>query len=77
MMPGDSGADFHDALALIDPGLAARVVFVTGGAVTLTIAAFERRMRAVGRLLEKPLDPDRLRGALRAAVPSAEPPTQG
>lgn len=77
MMPGDSGADFHDALALIDPGLAARVVFVTGGAVTPTIAAFERRMRAVGRLLEKPLDPDRLRGALRAAVPSAEPPTQG
>jgi signal transduction histidine kinase len=59
MMPGMDGIGFHEALVEIAPEQAARLVFMTGGAHTERTRRFldsERRP-----VLEKPIDPDRLR----------------
>jgi CheY-like chemotaxis protein len=58
MMPEVSGMDLYDQLAAIDAALAARVVFVTGGAFTERARKF---LATVGnQRLEKPFDLDQL-----------------
>jgi signal transduction histidine kinase/ActR/RegA family two-component response regulator len=67
MMPGLSGPDFHQRLRAIDPALARRVVFITGGAVTEAIAA---AVAATGQpCVEKPPE----RAALARAIASVQP----
>jgi CheY-like chemotaxis protein len=62
MMPDLSGMGLHAALHALDPAVAARMVFVTGGA--FTDAAREFLDRVPNARLEKPLE----RAALREAV---------
>lgn len=77
MMPDMGGVEFHAALAAARPELAARTVFLTGGAFTPAARAFVER---VGNpCLEKPFDGDALRAQVRSllggdCVPSAPPP---
>jgi CheY-like chemotaxis protein len=60
MMPGMTGMELHRRLQAARPDLAARVVFITGGAFTDEARTFlEARAR---RRLEKPFDAARLRG---------------
>jgi PAS domain S-box-containing protein len=62
MMPDLSGMELHAALQAIDPAIADRMVFVTGGAFTQ--AASEFLERVPNARLEKPID----RAALREVV---------
>ena len=62
MMPGLSGPGFHDRLRTIDPALARRVVFITGGAVTDAMAA---AVAATGQpCVEKPPESEALARAI-------------
>jgi PAS domain S-box-containing protein len=64
MMPGMSGMDLHAWLSGVDPALAARMVFITGGA--FTTSAREFLDRADIHRLEKPFDGATLRGLVEA-----------
>lgn len=66
MMPGMTGMDFHALLRSADPGLAERVVFLTGGAFTST--AREYLNSVPNRALEKPLHPRALRTFVSKAL---------
>ena len=59
MMPGMSGMDLHGVLARENPSMAARVVFVTGGAFTLDANAFLGRI--ANERIEKPFQFHELR----------------
>ena len=59
MMPGMTGMDLHDWVTANDPFLAARFVFVTGGAFTERSRAFLERTQVA--CVEKPFEPARLR----------------
>jgi len=59
MMPGMSGMDLHGVLARENPSMAARVVFVTGGAFTLDANAFLGRI--ANERIEKPFQFQELR----------------
>lgn len=61
-LPGEDGAALYAELERLDPRLAARTGFTTGGATTAEALAFLERM--AGRVLEKPFD----RAALLALV---------
>lgn len=62
MMPGMSGMDLHAELGRSAPGLATRMVFMTGGAYT---AAAQRFLETVpNRRLEKPFKPEILEALL-------------
>ena len=72
VMPGMGGRDLHAALAERFPEQAARMVIMTGGVFTEEAAAF---LGGVGeRVLEKPIEPERLHALiapfLRAAAPA-------
>ena len=54
MMPDVSGMDVYERVAEVSPGLAARFVFVTGGAFTGRARAFVEQVGAP--VLEKPFD---------------------
>jgi FixJ family two-component response regulator len=54
MMPEMSGIDLHEALARVAPSLAARMVFLTGGAFTPRASEFLGTVR--NRFLDKPFD---------------------
>lgn len=54
MMPHLTGMDFHDELSRVDPGQAARVVFLTGGAFTARARQFLEDVTNVR--VEKPFD---------------------
>ncbi len=61
-MPEISGPDFREALARRDPALAARIIFMTGGAFTegaRRVVAAER-----DRIVDKPIDLEKLRRLL-------------
>jgi len=58
MMPELTGMDFYDQVAAIDPDLARRVVFVTGGAFTDRARSFLARVP--NARLDKPFDIDQL-----------------
>lgn len=66
MMPAMDGIEFHRRLAAELPEEAARVAFITGGAVTARVEAFFRRVPNL--LLEKPLDLDGLRALVERRV---------
>jgi PAS domain S-box-containing protein len=62
MMPEGTGMDLHARLLELDPRLARRMLFVTGGAFTPATEEFLRRPEI--RSLEKPITFDQLRAAL-------------
>jgi PAS domain S-box-containing protein len=69
MMPETTGMGVHSALCASQPDLAARMVFVTGGAFTDEARAF---LDAVPNLrLSKPVSADELRAAVREVVAQA------
>jgi PAS domain S-box-containing protein len=78
MMPGMTGMELHAALLARDPAAAARMVFVTGGALHESSRAF---IAAVANpVLEKPFPTDLLRGVVaetlrrgQAALPAGAP----
>lgn len=63
MMPDFSGVDVHEAVAARAPQVAARMVFMTGGAFTPAARAFVARVP--NRTLEKPMGARELREAVR------------
>jgi CheY-like chemotaxis protein len=66
MMPEMSGADFHSALVRAEPEVAARIIFLTGGAFTLGAREFLDR---VGNpRLDKPFDSQSLRALVNHVV---------
>jgi CheY-like chemotaxis protein len=58
MMPVLTGADLHEAVGRLDPGQAARMVFMTGGAFRARAQAFLADPARVW--LAKPFDPPEL-----------------
>lgn len=54
MMPGMTGADLYDAIHQLAPKLAARIIFITGGATTQSAADFLARTSQP--VLVKPVD---------------------
>jgi CheY-like chemotaxis protein len=66
MMPGMDGIELHRRLSAQLPEEAARLVFITGFAVTARVEAFFRR--ASNLLLEKPLDLDALRALIERRI---------
>ncbi len=59
MMPNLSGMDLHRWLQGRHPGLASKVVFITGGAFTSSTRAYLRQVD--NQRLEKPIETERLR----------------
>ncbi len=68
MMPSLSGIDFHRALAELDPDLASRVVFVTGGALNGPARRLLETMS--NRVVEKPFDGSTLLAAINQVIDS-------
>jgi FixJ family two-component response regulator len=70
-MPGASGLDLHREIAARNPGLARRIVFMTGDFVNDGVLEL---MRATGNpYLEKPFTVDEMRRALARAAHAARP----
>ena len=63
MMPVMTGMELHAVLARERPDLAARMVFITGGAFTPAARAFLNQVP--NPRLDKPFSSDRLRAAVR------------
>jgi PAS domain S-box-containing protein len=72
MMPGMTGMDLHQRLAATAPELAARFVFLTGGAFTSDARAFLDRVP--NPMVEKPFDPAALRELVNKLVNAPGPP---
>ncbi|MCE9671751.1 ATP-binding protein [Myxococcus stipitatus] len=66
MMPEMTGMDLYEALRRTVPSVAERVVFITGGAFTPTARNFLERVE--NPRVEKPFDPEALRGLVREEV---------
>jgi len=62
LMPELTGMELHEEVAKLDPHLAERTVFMTGGAFTGAARAFADRMGE--RVIPKPFDVDALREAV-------------
>jgi len=71
LMPAVTGMELYDQLRATAPALAARMVFVTGGAFTDEARAFLARVP--NPVLEKPVAAD----ALRAAIAQVRPRRDG
>jgi PAS domain S-box-containing protein len=71
MMPGMTGMELHATLAAIAPDVAARMVFLTGGA--FTPAAREFLDRVANPCLDKPVDRGTLRDIVARAIAPAAP----
>jgi CheY-like chemotaxis protein len=71
MMPEMTGMDLHARLAADAPALAARFVFLTGGAFTERAREFLDRVP--NPRLEKPFDPATLREVVARVLASARP----
>jgi CheY-like chemotaxis protein len=69
-MPRMSGPELHRQLSALDPALAERTIFMSGGAVTAEVRAFIEANQE--RLIPKPLDMARLKAALGAFAPRPE-----
>jgi CheY-like chemotaxis protein len=65
-MPNVSGMDLYDRLAISLPDAAARMIFMTGGAVTARARAFVASTTNV--VIDKPIDMVELRAALERCV---------
>ena len=72
MMPGMSGMDLYGVLLRQNPKMAARVVFVTGGAFTPEANAFLDRI--ANERMEKPFHFKQLRELVRKFVKQPQPP---
>jgi PAS domain S-box-containing protein len=70
-MPVLTGMELHAEIARIDPDLAGRMLFVTGGAFTPETAAFVAGHAE--QVLAKPLAPEALREKVRAALRGLRP----
>jgi CheY-like chemotaxis protein len=72
MMPEMTGMELHARLVELEPRLAARTVFLTGGA--FTPAAREFLERVPNARFEKPFEPDALRDVVALSLaPEPEP----
>lgn len=69
MMPDMSGVELHRELARHSPELAARMVFLTGGAFTAYARSFLQEMQ--NPLLEKPFSTEALRALVRTLIQTA------
>jgi CheY-like chemotaxis protein len=67
MMPQMTGMAFHREVEELDPRLARRIVYMTGGAFASEAREFLDRI-GPGAYLEKPFSPEALRSALAAAA---------
>ncbi|MEZ4222205.1 MAG: ATP-binding protein [Polyangiaceae bacterium] len=70
MMPEMNGNEFYQQLSSCRPGLADRVVFITGGAFTPEVAAFARSCKAP--IITKPVDVGDLRKVLERLLTPTE-----
>ena len=66
MMPGLTGMELHEALVQLDPALAERLVFITGGVFTERARTFLERVD--NPLIEKPFDVREMKALVRAKV---------
>ncbi|HEY1556289.1 MAG TPA: response regulator [Kofleriaceae bacterium] len=66
MMPNITGMDFHTTVRALEPALAERIVFVTGGAFTQTAREFLDRVS--NRRIEKPFDLKALRALVNEMI---------
>jgi CheY-like chemotaxis protein len=66
MMPEKTGMDLHAELAQSHPDLAAKMIFMTGGAFTESASRFLEQHP--GRAIDKPFKPSGLRERVRAVV---------
>jgi CheY-like chemotaxis protein len=66
MMPQMTGMELHEALIALDPALAHRMVFITGGAFTERASEFLRTVP--NACVEKPFEPAHLRATVAAAA---------
>jgi CheY-like chemotaxis protein len=71
MMPHMSGMDFYAALAARDPELAARVVFLTGGAFSPRSEEFLRGSR--NTCITKPFSRDSVTSIVRLMISGEQP----
>ena len=62
LMPGMTGVELHAELGRLDPALAGRMVFLTGGAFTPTTQAFLSRPGV--EFIEKPFELEAIRAAI-------------
>jgi CheY-like chemotaxis protein len=69
MMPGMTGMAFYDEVVRRDPSLAARIVFITGGAFTEDAARFCAAHR--DDCFDKPMGADALRNLVASRVQRA------
>lgn len=68
-MPEMSGLEFHRELISMDPELASRTLFLTGGPLDEASALFVQELPE--RILQKPLEVKRLRQAIAAVMAGA------
>ena len=68
MMPGMTGVELYEAIRRVHPGLEARMVFMTGGALLAKTEDFLARVK--NPLLEKPFDVPLVRRTLERLVAS-------
>ncbi len=66
MMPQMTGMDLHAELVKLDPGVAGRMVFLTGGAFTARARDFLDNVH--NQRLEKPFDPAQLRALINDKI---------
>ena len=72
MMPEVTGIDLHEALSLVDPGLASRMVFMTGGAFTPRAHTFLTTV--TNPRLEKPFAPSAVLELVNERLSAPTPP---
>ena len=65
MMPDMTGVEFHEQVCASYPALSERLVFMTGGALSLRAEAF---IKEVGQVLEKPLRASDIRDLVSSLV---------
>jgi signal transduction histidine kinase/CheY-like chemotaxis protein/sugar lactone lactonase YvrE len=75
MMPEITGMDLHAQLEASSPERARRMVFITGGAYTQAARDFLERVS--NPRVEKPFDPEKLRGQVGEWVKKAHSPVSG
>ena len=68
MMPEMSGVELHQELSRLSPELAARMVFLTGGAFTPYARSFLSEVQ--NHRLEKPFSAEELRGLVQSLLPT-------
>jgi CheY-like chemotaxis protein len=66
MMPIMTGMELHDQLAKTDPGTAAEIIFMTGGAFSPGALDFLEHMP--NQLVEKPFDLRELRAIIAGRI---------